>query len=89
MFFNAAAQGAYWALPFDIYPKELQAAGSTFGCGIGSLPKPLAPLIIGVILYPQWNFGWWTASIVCILGIIGCVMIMINCKIKAGATLER
>lgn len=75
MFFNNMAQGAYWAIPSETYPQELQATGSTFSCGIGSLPKPLAPLMIGVILFPLWNIAWWTTTIVSVLGIAGCLVL--------------
>ncbi|OKY77092.1 MAG: MFS family permease [Candidatus Methanohalarchaeum thermophilum] len=76
MFVNALSQGAYWALPFDVYPEELRSAGSTFGCGIGSLPKFLAPLVMGVVLAPAWRFSWWTCTILSILGVIGASFII-------------
>jgi|GEM_PF-3160973 len=76
MFFNAMAQGAYWAIPAETYPKELQAAGSTFSCGIGSLPKPLAPLVMAVVLAPLWDIAWWTTTVISILGVIGCIMLL-------------
>jgi MFS family permease len=76
MFFNAMAQGAYWAIPSETYPKDLRSAGSTFSCGIGSLPKPLAPLVMAVVLAPLWNVAWWTTTIISILGVIGCIMLL-------------
>lgn len=82
MFFNAMAQGAYWAIPSDTYPKHLMSAGSTFSCGIGSLPKPLAPLVIALILAPAWDYAYWTMSIISILAVVGAVGLIRRHKMK-------
>lgn len=82
MFFNAMAQGAYWAIPSDTYPKHLMSAGSTFSCGIGSLPKPLAPLVIALVLAPAWDYAYWTMSIISILAVVGAIGLIRKHKIK-------
>jgi len=82
MFFNAMAQGAYWAIPSDTYPKHLMSAGSTFSCGIGSLPKPLSPLVIALVLAPAWDLGYWTMSIISVLAVIGAIGLIRKHKMK-------